>query len=325
VVAGTIARCAMQDTSTFVTVALPVALALIMGTLGLSLTTADFRRVAVAPRGVAIGLANLLAVSPLLAFAVAELFGLDPIFAVGLVVLGAAPGGTMANLLTHLARGDTALSVSMTALSSLAAVITVPLYLAAAIAHFDASIDGDVSMAGVVARVFAITIVPLAIGMRVRARRAEWAIANEPRIKRIAFVAFVFVVVAAVASEWGTVTEHFAELAIAALTLNVAAMSVSFAVSRLARLSDRQATAVSLELGLHNSTLAIAVGTLVADEVAIPAAVYSAFMFLTAGAFARLMYARNAATDAPATAGSNCEPAPRAISATASGGDQAAL
>jgi BASS family bile acid:Na+ symporter len=283
----------MQDTPVFATVALPVALALIMGTLGLSLTPADFKRIFVQPRGVLIGLANLFAIAPLLAFGVAELYGLDPIFAVGLVVLGAAPGGTMANLLTHLARGDTALSVSMTALSSLAAVITVPLYLTVAIAHFDAPVADGVGMLGVVARVFGITIVPLAVGMRIRARRPAWAIAHEPRIKRAALVAFALVVVGAVASEWGTVTAHFAELAVAALTLNVAAMTVSFGVSRLARLSNRQATAVSLELGLHNSTLAIAVATLVADEVAIPAAVYSAFMFLTAGAFARLMYRRN--------------------------------
>lgn len=283
----------MQDHSALATVALPVALALIMWTLGLSLTTTDFRRVLVQPRGALIGLANLFVISPLLGFGVAEVFGLDPAFAVGLVVLAAAPGGTMANLLTHLARGDTALSVSMTAVSSLAAVVTVPLYLGLAIAHFDAPVDDRIGMLGIVARVFAITIIPLSIGMRVRARRAEWAIAHEPPIKRAALVAFFFVVVGAVASEWHTVTEHFAELALAALTLNVAAMSVSFAVSRLARLSDRQSTAVALELGLHNSTLAIAVGTLIADEVAIPAAVYSAFMFVTAGGFARLMYRRN--------------------------------
>src|SRR3954471_22496648 len=136
--------------------------------------------------------------------------GLGAAFAVGLVVLGAAPGGTMANLLTHLARGDTALSVSMTAVSSLASVITVPLYLSLAIAHFDAPVDGDIGMLGIVARVFGITIVPLAIGMRVRARRTAWAIAHEPPVQGAALVAFTFVVVGAVASEWHTVTEHFA-------------------------------------------------------------------------------------------------------------------
>ena len=106
---------------------LPIALAVIMISLGLSLTVADFRRVFVYPKGVSIGLVNLVLISPLLAFAIAEAFALDPALAVGLVLLGSSPGGTMANLLTHLARGDTALSITMTATSSLAAVVTVPL------------------------------------------------------------------------------------------------------------------------------------------------------------------------------------------------------
>jgi len=264
-----------------------------MGSLGLSLTTGDFRRVATQPRGVLIGLANLLLLSPCLAFAVAELYGLGATFAVGLVLLGASPGGTMANLLTHLARGDTALSVSMTALSSLAAVVTVPLALALAVGHFDASVADDVSMSGIVARVFAITLVPLAIGMRIRHRHEGWALANEQRIKRIAMTAFVAVVAGAVASEWSTISEHFAELAIAALTLNVAAMTASFTIARAARLDPRQATAVAMELGVHNSTLTIAVATLISDDLAIPAAIYSAFMFLTAGSFAWVMARRN--------------------------------
>src|SRR5512133_2253083 len=110
-----------------------------MGTLGLSLRPADFARILRRPRGVAIGLANLFAVSPLLAFGVAELYGLEPAFAVGLVLLGASPGGTLANLLTHLARGETALSITMTAISSVAAAVTVPLYLTLAVDHFGAA------------------------------------------------------------------------------------------------------------------------------------------------------------------------------------------
>lgn len=288
----------MEETSRFATIALPIALALIMGSLGLSLTVKDFGRIVTQPRGVLIGLANLLLVSPLLAFAVAELYGLEAAFAVGLVLLGASPGGTTANLLTHLARGDTALSVSMTALSSLAAVVTVPVYLALAVAHFDASVADEVGMAGVVVRVFAITIVPLAIGMTIRARRTAWAVEREGAVKRVALVAFLLVVIGAVASEFGTVQENFAELALAALTLNLLAMSVSFSVARAARLDSRQSTAVAMELGVHNSTLAITVGALIADSLTVPGAVYSVFMFLTAGAFARLMYRRNTAPEA---------------------------
>ncbi len=290
----------MDDTSLFAAVALPIALALIMGSLGLALTVADFKRIFTQPRGILIGLGNLFLLSPLLAFGIAELYGLEPLFAVGLVLLGASPGGATANLMTHLARGDTALSVSMTGLSSIAATITVPIYLSLAISHFDANVADDVSMLGIVARVFAITVIPVAIGMRIRAKREAWAIANEPKLRKIALVAFVLVVVGAVAEEWGTVTENFTELALAALTLNVLAMACSFTIAQLAKLDNRQSTAVALELGVHNGTLAIAVAVLVADDVAIPAAIYSAFMYLTAGAFARLMYKRNAeAGEAP--------------------------
>lgn len=281
---------------------LPVALAIIMGSLGLALTTADFRRIFTAPRGIGIGLANLLFISPLLALASAEAFGLDPLFAVGLVIMGAAPGGAMANLLTHLARAETALSVTMTAISSVAAVVTVPLYLKLAIDHFDAPVGDHVSMLGTVVRVFAITIVPLSIGMAYRARRPERAIALEPRFKQLALAVFVVVVIGAVAAEWHRVTSSFGTVAPAALALNLAAMSVSFGAARLARLPDRQATAIALELGLHNSTLTIAVATTIDTRLAIPAAVYSAFMFATAVPFAALMARRNALITPPMVA-----------------------
>lgn len=284
----------MEDTPTLLTVGLPIALALIMGSLGLSLTIGDFRRIATHPRGVMIGLANLLLLSPLLAFAVAELYGLIPILAAGLVLLGATPGGTTANLMTHLARGDTALSVSMTALSSIAAVVTVPLYLGLAVNWFDAGIADDVSTLGVSARVLLITVVPLAIGMEVRRRRPDWAIRNEGRAKRVAIAALVLVIVAAIVSEFETLRENIGSVVLATLTLNVVAMSCSYGISRAARLDSRQATAVAMELGVHNGTVAITVGALITEELAIPAAVYGLFAYFTAALFARMLHARNA-------------------------------
>lgn len=286
----------MEDSAgPLVLVGLPLALAVIMGTLGLSLTTDDFRRIVTQPRGVLIGLANLFFLSPLLAFVVAELYGLEAGLAAGLVLLGASPGGTTANLLTHLARGDVALSVTMTALSSIAAVITVPLYLGLAVDWFDADVGADVSTAGISLRVLLITVVPLALGMYVRSRSPEAVARIEPTAKKVALVVFVLVVAGAIGSEFGTIRDNFAELALAALTLNVAAMACSFGISRLARLDVRQATAVSLELGVHNSTVAIAVGALVAEELVLPAAVYGVFMYVTAGVFARALHRRNAA------------------------------
>jgi bile acid:Na+ symporter, BASS family len=273
-------------------VLLPLALAVIMITLGLGLVPADFRRVIEAPRGIAIGLTNLFVVSPLLALGAAALFDLDPVFAVGLVLLGASPGGALANLLTHLARGEVALSVSMTALSSVAALVTVPFWLATAIDHFGSGVEADVNMAGVVVKVFAITIVPLAIGMTLRARRPERVAAIYDTARRVALAMFVLVVVVAIVSEGDRAFEHFWDIAAAALALNVAAMAISFTVARAARLPERSATAIAMELGLHNSTLAITVAASIDTRIAIPAAVYSMFMFVTAGLFARVMARR---------------------------------
>lgn len=286
-----------MEESIATTVALPIALAVIMVSLGLELTRADFRRVFELPRGVAIGLLNLGLISPFLAFAVAEVAGLAPVLAVGLVLLGASPGGTTANLLTHMARGDTALSVTMTAISSVGALVTVPLYLGLATDHFGAGDLGEIGMAGIVVRVFAITIVPLAIGMYLRERYPARVAEVIDRVKRVALVLFLAVVVAAVASEFETVTENFTRVALAALALNVAAMTVSFAIATFARLDGRQATAIAMELGIHNATLAIAVAAIVNIDYAIPAAVYSVFMYVTAGLFARLMRVRNSAAD----------------------------
>lgn len=292
-----------MNSSPIVGVLLPLGLAVVMVSLGLSLTVADFRRILVVPRGVLIGLANLLVLSPLLAFGVAAGWGLSATLAVGLVLLGASPGGTMANLLTHLARGDTALSVTMSALSSMAAVVTVPAFLGLAIEVFDArGLGEDVSMLGIVARVFLITILPLSIGMRIRARSPERARALEGGLRRAALTAFVLIVAAAVLSELDTLRENFAAVAGAAITLNVVAMGSSYAIARLSRLDQRQATAIAMELGIHNSTLAIAVATVFSNELAVPAAVYSVFMFITAGVFARLMLRRNLRLAAPAAA-----------------------
>jgi BASS family bile acid:Na+ symporter len=282
------------EDSVFATVLLPIALAVIMTALGMSLTTADFKRVFVYPRGISIGILNLALISPLLAFGIAELFSLEAGLAVGLVLLGASPGGTMANLLTHLARGDTALSISITGISSVAAVITVPLFLSLSIDHFGASgFDEDVSMLGVVARVLAITVVPLSLGMWLRARRPERIAEIQPGFQKAAFVLFLGIVVGVIVAEHERVLENLGEVAAAAIALNLAAMAISFTIARVARLDDRQSTAIAIELGVHNTALAIAVAATIDTELTIPAAVYASFMFISAGLFARLMYRRN--------------------------------
>jgi BASS family bile acid:Na+ symporter len=283
-----------MEGSLFATVLLPLALGVIMLALGISLTPDDFKRVLVKPRGVSIGLLNLALLSPLLAFGIAHAFSLEPAFAVGLVLLGASPGGILANLLTHLARGDTALSITITAISSLAAIATVPLFLGLATAHFGASyLNEQVSMLGVVARVLLITVVPLAIGVWLRARDPERATELGGTLRRVAAFAFAATVAGVIVAEHDRVLDNLGAVAAAVIALNILAMSASFSIARLARLDSRQSTAIAIELGIHNTALAIAVGATIASVLTIPAAVYASFMFIPAGLFAWLMHGRN--------------------------------
>ena len=278
-----------------ITLLLPLALFIIMSSLGLALTLGDFKRVAVYPKGAAIGLTNLILLSPLLGFLLAKVFGLTGALAVGMVLLGASPGGTTANMMTHLARGDTALSVTMTALSSLAAVITTPLFLGMASAHFaaqDAALQLD--MGPIVVKILLITLVPLSIGMAVRAFAPAFALRIEPMAKKIATGFFVLVVVAVLVSEHDEIGKNIALVGPAVLALNVLAMTISYQIAKAAKLDSKQSTAIAIELGVHNTTLAMAVGAMVAPALVVPAAVYGVFMFITAGVFAKIMHARNA-------------------------------
>ncbi len=207
----------------------------------------------------------------------------------------------MANLLTHLARGDTALSISITAISSLAAVVTVPLFLSLAIDRFGADgFDEDVEMLGVVARVLLITVVPLAIGMRLRARRPERIAEVQPGFQKAAFVLFLGIVVGVIVAEHERVFENLDAVAAAAITLNLAAMAISFTIARLARLSDRQSTAIAIELGVHNTALAIAVAADDRHRADDPGRRLRVLHVRDGGLFARLMYRRNADEPVPA-------------------------
>lgn len=283
-----------MEPSQAITVLLPLALFIIMSSLGLALTLGDFKRVAIQPKGAVIGLFNLVLLSPLLGFMLAKLFGLTAALAVGMVLLGASPGGTTANMMTHLARGDTALSVTMTALSSLAAVITTPLFLGMASAHFaaqDAALQLD--MGPIVVKILLITLVPLSIGMAVRAFAPAFALRIEPTAKKIATGFFVLVVVAVLVSEHDEIGKNIALVGPAVLALNVLAMTISYQIAKAAKLDSKQSTAIAIELGVHNTTLAMAVGAMVAPALVVPAAVYGVFMFFTAGVFAKIMHKRN--------------------------------
>ncbi len=276
----------------------PAGIGVIMFALGLALTPADFRRVFTAPRGVAVGMLNLAVLAPALAFVMATLFDLPAELAVGLVLLGASPGGMMANMLTHLARGDTALSVTMTAISSIAAVVTVPLFLELATSHFGLGAASDPDAGGIIGLVFLVTILPVTAGLLARQRFPDQVAARYKLVRAAALGVFAIVVIGAIATQHETVIAYAPEVAGAALALNVTSMGLSFVISRLARLGNAQSTAIALELGIHNAALAIAVGASLTAAFSIPAAVYSSFMLFTGGAFAWVMSRRNPPAEA---------------------------
>lgn len=271
------------------TVFLPAALGIIMLGLGLSLTVADFTRVARFPKPVMVGLACQVLLLPVACFFLAKGFGLAPVMAVGMMLLAASPGGTTANLYSHLAHGDVALNITLTAVSSVIAILTMPLIVNLSLAHF---MPGDQTLPlqfGKVLQVFAIVLGPVVIGMALRQHFPVFAARMQKPVK-IASALFLLAIVAmALTKDWQTVAAYAPVVGLAALSFNLLSLAVGYCVPRLLNLSQRQAVAIGMEIGIHNGTLAIALAMspvlLNNSTMAIPAALYSVLMFFTAALF----------------------------------------
>lgn len=273
--------------SALTTVALPVALAIVMLGLGLSLTGDDFRRVTREPRAVALALACQLVVLPLVCFGLVIAFELTAVLAVGMLLLAASPGGTTANLYSHLFRGDVALNITLTAINSVVAVVTLPLVTNLAFGYFepDLGTDGAIGLQPAKAgQVFAIVLVPVLIGMAVRARSQAFAERMDRPVRILSVVVLAAVIAGTVLAERENVADYLADVGLVSLVFCVASLGLGYLVPRLARIGHRQAVACSMEIGIHNSTLAIAIAVSVLESVAlaVPAAVYAVIMFPTA-------------------------------------------
>ncbi|WP_440958032.1 bile acid:sodium symporter family protein [Oceanicaulis sp. LC35] len=279
--------------SLFVQVLLPLALAFIMFTLGVGLTIADFKRIALQPKAFLVGTALQFISLPVIAIVLVAFLPIPSTVKVGVVLLAACPGGTTSNLLTHMARGDVALSVSLTATTSLASVVTVPLVLMIALALFMGPGAPEVGMVSTGVVIFVLTFVPVALGMAVRKLSPGLADALAPYSRLMSGLVFAAVVVATVINDGiGETVRRLTQAGAVSLALNLAAMGVAFAVSSWLAFKMRQRIALTLECGLQNATLAIVVaGSLLGDIVyAMPAAVYGLLMFGTAGLF--ILWAR---------------------------------
>lgn len=271
----------------FAAVALPLALGIIMFGLGLDLTPADFARVARRPRAAAAALASQLLLLPAICFALVLLFRLPPILAVGMLLLAASPGGTTANLYSHLFRGDVALNISLTAINSVIAVVTLPVITNLAIAWFQ---PGDLSV-GLQFRktleVFLIVLAPVALGMTVRALKPGFAAAMDKPVRIASVAILVLVIAGSVASSFDLLASNVLLLGGVATTFCVLSLTVGYVVPRLLQIDRPQAVASAFEVGIHNATLAIVIaqGVLQQPEMSLPAAVYGVLMFPIAALF----------------------------------------
>lgn len=275
----------MENAGAITQIFLPVSLAFIMFSVGLELSGADFKRVAVQPKDFIVGAISQVVILPLVAFGLLSIWTLDPALAVGVMIIAACPGGVTSNLMTYLARGDTALSVSLTAVISLLAVVTLPFIVSFSIGHFmDATTAPELSVGKTVSGVFAITTVPVLIGMGVKKLAPQFAERFERTARIIAAVLFVVIIVGAIAAERANVVSYFKQAGPVTLALNVVMMGIAILLARMLGLGEPQKIAITLECGLQNGTLAIFVAaTLIGSQaMAIPGAIYSLLMFLTA-------------------------------------------
>jgi BASS family bile acid:Na+ symporter len=267
------------------TVLLPATLGVVMLGLGLALTTADFARVLTAPKAVLVSLACQLVVLPLLCFGLLELTGVSPVFAVGMMILVASPGGTTANLFSHLARGDVALNVTLTAINSVVAVVTLPVVVGLSANHFLAD-DANVGLqSDKLVQVFAVVLVPVVVGMWLNRRFPAFSARMRGPVKKTSVVVLIVMLVGTVVQNRSTIFANLDTIGGVALALTLLSFTVGYWAPRLAGVNREQSIASAMEIGVHNAVLAMAVAATVFDslEMVIPAAVYGTLMFVPAG------------------------------------------
>ena len=273
-----------MQSSVFTVVLLPLALAIVMLGMGLSLLPEDFQRSTRYPRAVAVGTVCQTLVLPLLGALIARVVPMEPVMAVGLVVVAVCPGGPSSNLMTYLARGDVALSVTLTAVSSIVTVFTIPLFTNLALQHFlgeGAAIALPIGTT--MLQIVLITLLPTAIGMAIRHRVPGPARRLEKQMGRLAGGLLALIILLLFIREASKLPGFLAQMGLAIALLNVLAILVGFLAGRLFRLPVAQQVCIAIEVGIQNGTLAIAItaGLLNNPDMAVPAAVYSLLMYLT--------------------------------------------
>ena len=273
-------------------VILPLALAFIMFVLGLGLTGGDFVRVIKQPRDFFVGFFSQIILLPIIAFILVKIWPVAPELAIGVMIIAAVPGGVTSNLLTSFAKGDVALSISLTAIISLLCVITIPfIVLTSAELLGGSNITQDISLFSMSRDMFLIVTVPVILGMLLRKFSSGVALKLEPIAKKISIVLFILVLLGAIVAERENVISYFAQAGLITLVLNVVMMIVAYYVAQFLASGTKQKKCITIECGLQNGTLAIFVATSIfgGGMYVIPAATYSLIMFATSLIFVYLV------------------------------------
>lgn len=266
---------------------LPLALGVIMLGLGLSLTIEDFKRVVKYPKAVTVALVCQMILLPVVCFFLVKLSGLSPELALGLMLLAASPGGPTANLYSHLSKGDVALNITLTAVNSLLTLFTLPLIVNFSLGYFLDSDQYVPMQFKKVVEVFAIVLIPVALGMLIKGRTPGFAAKMDKPVKIASAIVLVIIIVSIIMKEREVLMAYAGTLGLPVLIFNVASMAVGYYIPRLVNVEKRQAIAIGMEIGIHNGTLAIYIALSVVGNSAmsLPAAIYSIVMFFTAAIF----------------------------------------
>lgn len=272
----------MQE-SILTAVFLPLALAFIMLGMGLSLTIKDFKNIIIYPKAIALGLTNQLILLPVFSFALLQIFGLTGALAVGVMILAACPGGATSNLITHLSRGDIALSISLTAVSSFITIVTIPLIVNFAIQYFGEEGSITLPVLETIIQIMGVTVVPVSIGMLLKNRFPKLALSADKPVRIASAVIFIAVLLAAILKEKDSILEFFIRSGPIMLSLNLLTLVVGFFLASILLLPKKQRLTISIESGIQNGTLGIMIAAtlLKNSEMTIPIAIYSLMMFVT--------------------------------------------
>jgi BASS family bile acid:Na+ symporter len=273
-------------TDSFLTqIIMPLVLALIMFGMGLSLTKQDFLELGKEPKPVVVGLVGQLLLLPILAYAVAILFGLSQHLAIGIMILAACPGGTSSNIISHLARANLALSVSLTAVTTLVCVFTTPLIIQFAINQFDTNPAASFSLLSTTLGLIFITLLPVLLGIFLRHKFPTQAISSEPFFRRLATGFLIFMIIAITYQERANILDSLVQVLMPATTLNLVAIATGLLLGIAFKLVKRDCVTLGIEVGVQNSSMAIliAVSFLERPDYAIAAGVYGLAMYLGAG------------------------------------------